>query len=556
MPVPIPAIAGLLIGGGLAARELSNRAEAKRARDFAVETTPEQLKAMLIAQAEARQAIAAMQEQPATGAQKATAAPKAPSAEEPVAEQTPPPPPPTLEESGLAPGEVTELPVLPMRDLAAAAPYGIEGWSVTSEGKVNYQIRKDTSAMGAQFNQMFENSRQRLQQTNPEMPPLELDSRALSDAIRRSGMLPPQQVLNMLNPEHREKLSEQVYWSAMNRLANDPAIRRSLSLMARQDGTELTPQALDAAVIHYAMRAVANDMGGFIPEDVREQIFNLEGPPISAERMQMGFELFGVTQPNEITQPMLAKINSELKKRSLDQKYDERYVTEMASEEAAATIAERETGVRGTGPTQREVQKRATLAETAPIDPKLRAELGVPKDMKTYLDVIKSGKRLMTKQDQDNVDRIESIVLVMGQLEKNAKMIFTSGADHVSRFKHGVFLKAETLQGTNIGIAVQNYQDQRETVVRLLLELVGESGGRFTDKDMSQIQKAIPGIEGLVGDMLQFLPESKEVATNKFLNMSDLLLRKLSFIKAPQLVTTQPEKPKYRITKDGKVEKK
>jgi hypothetical protein len=556
MALPLAVLAPLILGGGIAAKEVGNKLEAARKRKFAVETTPAQLKAMLIAQDEAKQQIALQQQQAPTGAQKATPVPQAgaPQAEEPVA---PAPEEMSLEGSGLTTGEVTDLPALPMRDLAASAPYAIQGWSVDSQtGKVNYQIKKDESALGAQFHQMFRNSLERLQQTNPGMPPLEMDSRALTDAIHRSGMLPPKQILDMLDPAHRVELSEQIYWSAVNRMRNNPDVRRGIALMARQDGKEMTSQAIDAAAIHYILRAVTNDMGGFVPDDVKEQIFNMEGPPISDERMQVAFQLFGITQPNQMTQAMLEKVNSVLKQDQLSQKYDEKLMQGLASEEALQIIEQRETGVKGAGPVAREVRERATLAETAPITPKVRAEAGVPVDMKTYLDIVKAGKRLMTKQDQDNVDRIESIVLVMGQLQKNADKIFTSEADFLSRAKHGAILKYERKIGSDLGIAVENYQDQRETVVRLLLELVGESGGRFTDKDMQQIQKAIPEIEGLIGDFIEIMPEAKKVAQNKFANMDALLQRKLSFIKAPQMVTIRPEKPKFKITKDGKVEKK
>jgi hypothetical protein len=252
---------------------------------------------------------------------------------------------------------------------------------------------------------------------------------------------------------------------------------------------------------------------------------------------------------------MLTQIQSELKKKNLGEVYDAKLMQGLASEEAQAIIEERETGLPGAGPVAREARKRVTLAEQAPIKAEQRATLGVPADIKTYMDVVKKGLRLLTPKDKENVDRIESIVLVMDQLQKLADQIFTSKPDYLSRVQHGAKLKWEVAKGTDLGIAAQNYGDMRETVVRLLLELVGESGGRFTDKDMQQIQKAIPEIEGLIGDMLQLMPESKKVASNKFANMDELLFRKLSFIKTPQMVKMeQPTKEfDFEITKDKKV---
>jgi hypothetical protein len=292
---------------------------------------------------------------------------------------------------------------------------------------------------------------------------------------------------------------------------------------------------------------------------VREKLFHLEGPPINDEQMQKLYQKYGVTDKNQVTPAMAAEAQQMINQERIVQQYETTKAEQFAKESAAQTIFEQETGAGGTGPIGRETTEAKIKAREAPIAPAERAKSGIPADFDTYMDIVKANKRLLSPADQRNVDRIESVRIIIASMQELAKQIFTSKGDYLSRVEHGAKLKYEQAVGSELGIAVQRYEDLRQTMVRTLLELAGEAGGRFTDKDMQQIMKAVPEIEGLIGDAIQIMPEGQKVATGKFDQLDVLLGRKLSFIKSPQMVTTTPPQEgggKFKITKDGKLEKK
>jgi hypothetical protein len=110
--------------------------------------------------------------------------------------------------------------------------------------------------------------------------------------------------------------------------------------------------------------------------------------------------------------------------------------------------------------------------------------------------------------------------------------IFTSEDDLISRGKHGIFLAKERASGTPLGVSVNEYQDAVQGMIRVLLELAGESGGRFTDKDVEQIQKQVANVAGIGG----LMPEGKLEAEGKMGRMEDLLIDKLGFLHSPQMI--------------------
>jgi hypothetical protein len=420
-------------------------------------------------------------------------------------------------------------------------------------------MAKDPQALAAEQFMMFNNSKKFIQRENPNLSLIELEDRAMEDMIRRSRSLPSQRMLNMLAPERREQVSESIYWGAVNQIVNDPDVQREIGLMARRDGLDMSLDGVDAALIHYALRTVTNDMGGYTPNDeVRDRVMGLEGAPISDDLMSIANQMFGVKYPNEVTPAMRELAAAELKKNRLDERYQTKYLERLAAEAAESVIRGADLGKKTATATEHEIETTKTKAREKPIDPKIRAEAGVPKQFETYLDLLEAGYRLLTPQDQKAYDSIRDVMEVVKTLEDLAGDIFTSEDDYYSRTKHGIYLKQQQAWGTDLGVKVTRYQAARQTMTRLLLQLMGEQGGRFTDTDQKQIMKSVAEIDGLIGGMIQIFPEGKKVAMGKMATLQSLLANKLSFIEAPRIIKMKPkgeteETHDFEITSDKKV---
>ena len=310
-------------------------------------------------------------------------------------------------------------------------------------------------------------------------------------------------------------------------MTNSREIERAFTFMARQEGMPTDEKSIKDMVFQFALRSVTNDMGGYAPEPVIDNVMQ------QAQLQQ---------RVDEARQTAAAK--------------------DLGAEDAAAQIHAREFGG-GAGPVQRQVDKAQTLAETKPIDPKVRAEAGIPNDFKTYADLLEANKRLLGPAERKLVGSVQQVSKIMGQLNDLAfgftdhkgnvrPAIFSSGDDVVSRTKHGIFLANERLSGTPLGVSVNEYIDAVEGMIRVLLELAGESGGRFTDKDVDQIKKQVAQMSGLGG----LYPEGELEAQGKFKRMDDLLIDKLAFIHSPQMVTMGSTKKatKRWNPKTGKLE--
>jgi hypothetical protein len=177
-------------------------------------------------------------------------------------------------------------------------------------------------------------------------------------------------------------------------------------------------------------------------------------------------------------------------------------------------------------------QTRRDLEETKPIEPEVAAEYGIALGphgkFPTYAELVQSGHRFMNEQDRKLYETVSATLTVFDQLFKQATELFTSEDDYASRSSHGIWLKGQKIAGTDIGVNMKDYEDAAKATPRMLLPLVGEQGGRFTDKDMEQIMGLIPGA-GL-------MPSGKKDVQLKKDRLMALLLEKLSLVYAPRLI--------------------
>lgn len=202
---------------------------------------------------------------------------------------------------------------------------------------------------------------------------------------------------------------------------------------------------------------------------------------------------------------------------------------------------------------QEEMVRRG-LERTKPIPPEKMAEVGITPgaftskahgNLPTYVDLVNSGFRFMSPKDRQLYESVSATLNVVDNLAEMALELFTSKDDYASRLAHGATLTKEKMLGTSLGIVAKDYSDAIESIPRLLLPLVGEQGGRFTDKDMEQIQKLVP----LTG----FAPDGKGVARRKLDRLKNLLREKLELIHQPQLIQIQDKKKATYKVIDGKL---
>jgi hypothetical protein len=205
--------------------------------------------------------------------------------------------------------------------------------------------------------------------------------------------------------------------------------------------------------------------------------------------------------------------------------------------------------------TQRQTERvRRQMEESKPISPEDKAKwsigAGPTAGLETYTDIGKSGHRLMSETDRKYLDVIDSTLEMVYKVKDMALRLNTSADDYYSRATHGTWLQGQRAIGSEIGIIAKDYSDAAEGIPRLLLPLMGEQGGRFTDKDMQQIVKQIPG-GGL-------FPDGKGVAARKLERLELLLKKKRGLIYMPQIIPTTPpgrgsgSKPTHKVV-NGKL---
>jgi len=552
MPVPIALLAPLLFGGGYAAKQYTRSREAKHQREFFENTIPQ-----MLANINAQQATSQVPGTVAGQPQPTETQPPAEPVETEVPEEAKGVGIPEVEEEELEPeiqmrpGRTTDLPILPTQKLALSqAPMIMKGGSIDESGNMNMQFGRDEAVLAADWFRHFQTNMERVRLNNPLMTDVEAEDQAMQETILRTRRLPSAQMLNMLDPERRERVSEQTYWSAVWHMAGNQQIRQALAAIGNQDDIEVSPQMMDSIAFHYALRAVTNEMGGYMPEQVREILIPLEKKPIDEKTALKAFEMFGL-MPQQLTPEQVQATQEQIKDEKLSMTYDEKVAELLGEEEGKRILHEAEFGARGVGETAREIDRKKALAKGEPIKPEDRAKLGIPESMETYLDVVNQGYRLLSPQDQRSIDRIKSVVQIVNRLkdlshgytDENGVVhpgIFTSKDDYWSRVEHGVFLKMEQAKGSVLGVDVDLYNSLRKTMIRTLLELAGEAGGRFTDKDMDQIMEAVAGVK------LFIFPEGAGIAKGKSQQLDNLLMRKLTFIKSPQMIKMQTGKKATR----------
>jgi len=148
--------------------------------------------------------------------------------------------------------------------------------------------------------------------------------------------------------------------------------------------------------------------------------------------------------------------------------------------------------------------------------------------IQTYDQLSKAGFRFQSEADRKLYDTVGSTLQMVQALRTMSDKLNVSADDYASRGLHGAYLQKEIAMGSELGIIAKDYKDAAEGIPRLLLPLLGEQGGRFTDKDMEQIVKQIPSM-GL-------FPDGKGVAQRKLDRLELLLKKKLETVYAPRIV--------------------
>jgi len=520
MALPIGFIAPLILGAGFGAKMLDKKLSDDREN---------------AAKGERVQAIIAglqggqPQPQPAApasihGAMQPTATPQieTPSAEPPLVGAGPQP--------EMRPGELTEVPILPTSQILSPgnAPFYPKGVSYDEDGNINVQMARDTGQLDAQWFQQFQNNLKTISKEKPGITPLEADFEAMARTVNLSKRMPSTQALQMLDPTRREQLSEQIYWSGVLQLKNSPDIRRAITLMAREGGVKMTDQALSSAVQHYALRAVTNEMGGYMPEEVRGVLINLEGPPISAELAKKAYQMFGIVDPREITQQQAQQVNQALKQEKLTMTEEEATAQALGAESAADIIEAQATGSGGSDPTSRAARRKEelgkvdlSLTDRRPISRELAQALQVPVGT-TMGEVKEKGLIQVPLWVQKNRSDVWDALDQLEELHSLAQGIITADPNFFSLVAQAARLKAGRFTGTDVNSRV--YTRISDGLLSVMARNIASERGVLNEGDIVRAKKLKSGDFSSAEEMEAVFASMKKLMTGRLANAEKAVL--------------------------------
>jgi len=528
MPIPIPAIAAMILGGGLAAKEITGRAREKRelSSELSVMEAENRYKAMEDARVDDRLGmifnrlmIGGGQQQPTTGAQQPTTAP---SVEAPQGEAAPTPDAMPELPAHARPGEISDVPILPTKQLLTDSQANMfaKGMSINAAtGNVNIQVGRDTAALNAEWFNIFQRTRSQLKEANPNTLPIALDEQAIESVVASTKRLPSQQVIALLNPERRMELSEATYRKAVRKLYESDEVRKAVAGAAQKGGLKLSHQAIKAATLHYALRAVSVDMGGYMPEEEHNRIVNMEGPPVSATTAQKAFQLFGISDPRDITQQQAIQASEAANKEKGAVAGMVRQAQTLGAEAAAQQIFEEE---QGTGPISREVSRKErvgevdlALADRRPVSSQLAESLQVPAGT-TMGEVKKMGLIEVPPWVQKNRASVWDAIDQLENLKGMATKLITAKPQFFSILKQAYDLKTGRFTGKDVDARV--YESMRQGLLSVMARNVASERGVLNEGDIKRAERITVGDFSSADEMQQKLGSMLELLNKRLGN--------------------------------------
>jgi hypothetical protein len=168
-----------------------------------------------------------------------------------------------------------------------------------------------------------------------------------------------------------------------------------------------------------------------------------------------------------------------------------------------------------------EKTKRTTKARLAgefemepvkPISAEDRAKYGIDSSIPTYESLADKGFRFPSEADRKSYQEFSAARETIKSLKPMIDAIFKGiGDDVVSRKASQFSMIADVARGTERGKQIELYKDSLSAIARQLVRAAGESGGRYTDKDVAQVMQAAPDLGGFAGP-----PDSEALANMKF----------------------------------------
>lgn len=520
------ALAPLILGAGYGAKMLSDKVKEQRTQD----AIDKRLQMILGAAGMPTQQGQPQAPTPVTGAMQPTQAPSV-AEPQPQAQPTEQPTAPQPEQptGPMRPGEVTDMPILPTQQLNdPQARMYLKGMSMNAAtGNLNVQFGRDEAQLDAEWFNGFMRTRQQLSKDNPNTTPLERDYNAMVRQIQRSGRLPSTQVISLLDPERRDQLSEQIYWKSVWQLTNSEEIKRQITALAAKDNVSISPQSLGPIIMHYALRSVANDMGGYMPEDVRKRLINLEGPPIDPATAQKAFELFGIVDPRNINQQQ-----AKMARQAADQDKATQAQAMAAAAAIGTELAQQQifAGDTGAGPISREVTRRGAvgqvdlaLADQRPVSRETAEALQVPVGT-TMGELRGQGLVEVPEWVQKNRADVWSSIDQIQKLKDYAQQLITADPNFWSILKQSFELKTGRFTGKNTDARV--YESLRQGLLAVMARNAAGERGVLTNQDIDRARRLTAGDWSSADEMSAKLDALMELFQSRLTNAEKAALPK------------------------------
>jgi len=316
---------------------------------------------------------------------------------------------------------------------------------------------------------------------------------AVNETAIKYGFIPDgASNLQGLTKEDRGALFEREFSSALS----DPTI----DAIIRKVKPSLSDEARAKAKAGFVLEAFAAQ-GRYIPDHYQpllDRFRGLEDPNFISDDLKTWAYTETGKRPHELTASDISKARTAMQDFSLQSTMSEAYFRKLGTTKADWEL---------------EMQK--------PISAEERAKQGIGSDIKTYQQLVDSGRRFATDADRKMYQelytartRLEGMEqLFFGTPDAPQNGIFTGvGVSATARAAARGRLALEKFNGTIRGRALEEFNDYKAYFARTLIKIAGESGSRLSDQDIAGIITTMPDVgRGLVG-----VPDSEDLARSKY----------------------------------------
>ncbi len=354
---------------------------------------------------------------------------------------------------------------------------------------------------------------------------------ATMKAAQQFGFI-PDGASNLDLPEAERKA---IFNREFGSMINDPVFDATVRKLAPQGVN------VDKFKAGFALDYLANN-GRYIPENYQsllDRYRGLEDPKFLQPEMQTWiYERFGI-DPRNATPEIVARARKDMDNHTLLMSLQQAYQST-------------------TGKTRAEFD----LEASKPLSAQDRAKHGIGTGIKTYAELADAGKRFETDGERKLYNEWVATYNLLKNME--GELFGTQNGKPIKNHQGAIFkgignaitartagkggLLKDQAFGNKRGINYEFYTDTLASAARRLIAAAGETGGRYTDRDIVQVMQGAPD----AGHGLLSVPDSDDLAQKKYQRFLFDIERKIQEMEVTTTInpTGQPNKPAQSTNAD------